>query len=324
MSPSGVTLLRAGETGSVSRGMPTILQRTLSTSSPFAARELLGFLAARAVGGVEAVVGDTYARTLTLTGGPAVVIGRLGGDEVATTVVVTDPADAETAFEVVRRILDLDADPAPIDARLRGDRLLRPLVDARPGLRSPGAADGHELLVRAITGQQVSVAGARTTLGRMARAHGTALPAGLAAAAQPHVGDDLAWVFPRAQRLAAADPAALGMPRARGAAIVRACEACAGGLTLAPGVDIAAAREALLALPGVGPWTVEYVAMRALKDPDAFLASDLGVRHALVALGSDGHSRAAIAAAEAWRPYRAYANHHLWASLGSLPRDAGG
>jgi AraC family transcriptional regulator of adaptative response / DNA-3-methyladenine glycosylase II len=105
------------------------------------------------------------------------------------------------------------------------------------------------------------------------------------------------------------------MPRARGAAIVRASDACAGGLTLAPGVDIAAARVTLLALPGVGPWTVEYVAMRALKDPDAFLASDLGVRHALVALGSDGSPRAATAAAEAWRPYRAYANHHLWASL---------
>jgi AraC family transcriptional regulator of adaptative response / DNA-3-methyladenine glycosylase II len=105
------------------------------------------------------------------------------------------------------------------------------------------------------------------------------------------------------------------MPRARGTAIVHASDACADGLTLAPGVDIAAARTTLLALPGVGPWTVEYVAMRALKDPDAFLASDLGVRHALVALGGDGSPRAAAAAAEAWRPYRAYANHHLWASL---------
>jgi AraC family transcriptional regulator of adaptative response / DNA-3-methyladenine glycosylase II len=303
--------------------MTTILERTLSTSSPFAARELLGFLAARAVGGVEAVVDGTYARTLMLPGGPAVVIGRPGHDRVATTAIVSDPADAETAFEIMRRILDLDADPAPIDAALRRDRLLRPLVDARPGLRSPGAADGHELLVRAITGQQVSVAGARTTLARMTRAHGTALAPDLADAARRLVGDGLAWVFPRAQQLAAADPAGLGMPRARGAAIVRASAACAGGLTLTPGAGMAAAREALLALPGVGPWTVEYVAMRALKDPDAFLASDLGVRHALVALGGDGRPRVAIAAAEAWRPYRAYANHHLWASLGPSPRAGG-
>lgn len=292
-----------------------IAERTLPTSSPFAARELLGFLAARAVHGVEAVAGDTYARTLMLPGGPAVISGRLGHDHVAATVILTDPADAEPAFTTMRRILDLDADPAPIDARLRGDRLLRPLLDARPGLRSPGAADGHELLVRAITGQQVSVAGARTTLGRMVRTHGTALPADLAGAARRHAGTGLAWVFPRPQQLAEADPATLGMPRARGAAIVHASEACARGLALAPGVDIAAARATLLALPGVGPWTVEYVAMRALKDPDAFLASDLGVRHALAALGSDGSPRAAAAAAEAWRPYRAYANHHLWASL---------
>jgi AraC family transcriptional regulator of adaptative response / DNA-3-methyladenine glycosylase II len=302
--------------------MTTILERALSTSSPFAARELLAFLAARAVGGVEAVVGDTYARTLMLPGGAAVVVGRVGGRQVATTAIVTAPADAEPAFATMRRILDLDADPEAIDARLGGDRLLGPLIDARPGLRSPGAADGHELLVRAITGQQVSVAGARTTLERMARAYGTALTADLAGAARQYAGGDLLTaVFPGAQQLAAADPAALGMPRARGAAIVRASEACAGGLTLAPGVDIAAVRETLLALPGVGPWTVEYVAMRALKDPDAFLASDLGVRRALVALGRDGHPRAAGAAADAWRPYRAYANHHLWASVGQHPRD---
>jgi AraC family transcriptional regulator, regulatory protein of adaptative response / DNA-3-methyladenine glycosylase II len=295
--------------------MTTIVERTLATSGPFAARELLGFLAARAVPGVETVVDDTYARTLMLPGGPAVLIGVVGRQHVRATVVASDPAAAEPALEIMRRILDLDADPAPIDATLRGDALLRPLIDARPGLRSPGAADGYELLVRAITGQQVSVAGARTTLGRMACAHGTALPAELAAAARQHAGDGLAWVFPQAQQLAGADPAGLGMPRARGAAIVRASEVCGDGLTLAPGVDVGAARETLLALPGVGPWTVEYVAMRALKDPDAFLASDLGVRHALFALGGDGSPRAASAAAEAWRPYRAYANHHLWASL---------
>jgi AraC family transcriptional regulator of adaptative response / DNA-3-methyladenine glycosylase II len=302
--------------------MTTIVERTLSTSSPFAARELLGFLAARAIPGVEVVIDDTYARTLLLPGGPAVLIGVVGRQHVRATLLAADPADAEPAFETMRRILDLDADPAPIDAKLRRDGLLRPLIDVRPGLRSPGAADGHELLVRAITGQQVSVAGARTTLGRIARTHGTALPADVAGAARGHAGEGLAWVFPQAQQLAEADPATLGMPRVRGAAIVHASEVCGDGFTLAPGVDIAAARETLLALPGVGPWTVEYVAMRALKDPDAFLASDLGVRHALVTLGRDGGSRAASAAAEAWRPYRAYANHHLWASLQRPQRQA--
>lgn len=297
--------------------MTTVVEHThtLCTPGPFAARELLKFLAARAVAGVEAVVEETYARTLSLPGGPAVIVCRLSDHDVVATVLATDRGEVEPALTTVRQILDLDADPGPIQARLRADELLRPLVDDRPGLRSPGSADGHELLVRAITGQQVSVAGARTTLGRIARTYGTPLPAGLATAARRHGADELGWVFPQAQQLAAAEPASLPMPRARGMAIVRASEACAEGLVLAPGVDVAAARSALRGLPGVGSWTVEYVAMRALKDPDAFLASDLGVRQALIGLGADGSPRAARGAADAWRPYRAYANHHLWASL---------
>lgn len=234
-------------------------------------RATLAFLAARAIPGVELVEGDTYRR----------VVGSA---------LLTVDAGEEPTDPVARRIFDLDADADAIDAHLGGDPLLAPLIAARPGLRSPGAPDGHEILVRAITGQQVSVAGARTTLGRIAAAHG-----------EPVAADDgLTHAFPTPQALAEADPAALGMPRARGAAIVAASRACAEGLDPRD-------RDALLALPGVGPWTASYVAMR-LGDPDAWMPTDLGVRHALARLPGTANP-------DRWRPYRAYAVHHLWASL---------
>lgn len=277
--------------------------RVLRGRPPFEAAALLAFLALRAVPGVERVDGDTYARTLRLPGGPARLSLRLHASGVHVEAALSHPADEDVALAAARRICDLDADPAPIAAVLGADPVLAPLVAARPGLRAPGTADGAELLVRAIAGQQVSVAGARTTLGRIAAAHGDPLPDALR-------GDDgLTRLFPATTRLAQADPAALGMPRARGAAIVAASAACAEGLALAPGADPGATRAALLALPGVGPWTASYVAMRALGDPDAWMPTDLGVRHALAARGADA------AAADRWRPYRAYAVHHLWASL---------
>lgn len=231
----------------------------------------LAFLAARAIPGVEAVEDGAYRR-------------------VHRGAVLQVDAGADPADPVARRIFDLDADTAAIDAHLAADPVLAPLVAARPGLRSPGTTDAHEILVRAITGQQVSVAGARTTLGRIAAAYGEPVAD----------GGDLTHGFPTPEALAEADPATLGMPRARGAAIVAASRACADGLDPRD-------REALLALPGVGPWTASYVAMR-LGDPDAWMPTDLGVRHALARLpGTPDPDR--------WRPYRAYAVHHLWASL---------
>jgi AraC family transcriptional regulator of adaptative response / DNA-3-methyladenine glycosylase II len=272
--------------------------RTLRTRAPFAHRELLAFLALRAVPGVEHVEDATYHRTLALPGGPAIIAVTPRAASVRVTAALSEEADLPEALGAARRIFDLAADPAAIDGVLARDPLLAPLVAQRPGLRAPGSADGAELLVRAITGQQVSVAGARTTLGRISAAHGEPLAPALRTAALTHL-------FPSSARLAAADPAALGMPRARGAAIVGAAQACADGLRLEPGVDLVATRAQLLALRGVGPWTADYVAMRALGDRDAYLDGDLGVRHALAYLDGADPDR--------WRPYRSHGVHHLWA-----------
>jgi AraC family transcriptional regulator of adaptative response / DNA-3-methyladenine glycosylase II len=166
----------------------------------------------------------------------------------------------------------------------------------------PGAFDGGELAVRAIVNQQVSLAAARTVLGRLVAAHGQTLPHGRE---RP---------FPSAERLAELDPAGLPMPGARARALVAVCRAVADGrLDLRPGADRDEARAVLLALPGIGDWTASYIAMRALRDPDAFLPTDLGIRRGLAALGQPDDRRSAEALAERWRPWRAYAAQHLWA-----------
>jgi AraC family transcriptional regulator of adaptative response / DNA-3-methyladenine glycosylase II len=166
----------------------------------------------------------------------------------------------------------------------------------------PGAIDGGEVAVRAIVNQQVSLAAARTVLGRLAAAHGRPLP------------HSRKRCFPTAERLAALDPQSLPMPAVRARALVAVCRAIAEGrLDLRPGGDREAARVSLLALPGVGDWTASYVAMRALRDPDAFLPTDLGIRRALMRLGRPGDRRAVDRLAERWRPWRAYAAQHLWA-----------
>ena len=217
-----------------------------------------------------------------------------------------DLRDLTAAVARTRRLFDLDADPVAIDAALAHDPMLRPLVRLRPGLRVPGHPDGFELAVRAVVGQQVSVAGARTILGRFVERYGKPLDA--------PVGT-ITHVFPDAATMATVDPGALPMPKARAAALVGVAAAFADGrVVVDPGVDREELRANLLALPGVGPWTVEYVLMRAVGDPDAFLASDLGVRRTLEARGLDGRVRAATERATGWSPWRAYANAHLWAA----------
>jgi AraC family transcriptional regulator of adaptative response / DNA-3-methyladenine glycosylase II len=172
----------------------------------------------------------------------------------------------------------------------------------------PGVADPDELAIRAVLGQQVSLAGAATLAGRLVADCGEPL-------ARP-VGA-VTHLFPTAGAIAALAPERLAMPASRRRAVLGLAAALASGeVVLDPHGDHAAIRAALLALPGIGPWTVEYIAMRALRDPDAFLPTDLGVRHALKRLGVDDTPRAALALAERWRPYRAYALQHLWASLG--------
>ncbi len=187
---------------------------------------------------------------------------------------------------------------AAADAQLARDPILGPLVAARPGLRVPGTVDGGELAIRAVLGQQVSLAAARTLAARLVAAAGEPLP-------EPDGTLTHAWPVPQA--IVEIAPS-LPMPRARQRAVAAMAGALADGLVLRPGVDLAETRARLLDLPGIGPWTAEYVAMRALGDPDAWMPTDLGVRHGLERLG------AGVEAAEAWRPYRAHAIMHLWAS----------
>ena len=272
----------------------------LAVREPFDGPALLDFLRARAVPGVEEADRTTYRRTLRLPGGPAVVALTPLPSSVRCVLTLTALADLPVAVERCRRLLDLDADPVAVADALAADRLLRPLVRKRPGLRVPGAVDGAELAVRAVLGQQVSVAAARTLAGRLVAAYGDPLPA---------PSGTLTHLFPTPAALAAAP--SLPVPAARARALRALTGALAdGSLSLDRGVDRAAATAALLALPGIGPWTASYVALRALGDPDAFLPTDLGVRSAL------GPSVDPAAAAEAWRPWRSYALLHLWTSLG--------
>ena len=272
--------------------------------APLDGGALLAWLSARAVPGVEEVDGDFYRRSLRLPRGPGVVELAMGADSVRCRLWLEDERDVATAERLCRRLLDLDADPVVVAESLGGDPLIGGLVRRAPGLRVPGSVDGAELAVRAVLGQQISVPAARTGAGRLVAEHGDVLarPRGAVTA-----------LFPAAGALAALDPARLPMPRARAAALVGLCRALADGeLRLDPEADRAQARRLLLALPGVGPWTAGYVAMRALGDPDVFLAEDLGVRHALRRLGGPDDPRAARALAAAWAPWRSYASQHLW------------
>lgn len=212
-------------------------------------------------------------------------------------VVVADPRDRAEAGRALNRLAG--ADPAAADAHLADDPYLGPLIVARPGLRMPGTVDGAELAVRGVLGQQVSLAAARTLAGRLVAAVGEPLPEPLGT---------LTHVWPRPEAIAEAAPD-MPLPRSRQRALAALAGALADGLELDPAADPAAARAALLALPGIGPWTAEYVAMRALGDPDAWLPTDLGVRHGLARIGATAR------AAEAWRPHRTHAVRHLWAAV---------
>jgi AraC family transcriptional regulator of adaptative response / DNA-3-methyladenine glycosylase II len=264
---------------------------------------MLAFLGARAIASVEEVTGGTYRRTVALEHGGGVIAATPGPAGVRCELELDDPDDACEAAACCGRLFGLDADPGPVAEALGADPLLGPLVRRRPGLRVPGAAGGFELAARAIVGQQVSVAGARTVLGRLAADYGEPLEAPAGA---------LTHRFPRAAALAEADPAALPFPRTRANALVAVARLCASGeLRLEPGVDLGAVRAQLLATPGIGPWTASYIGMRALGDPDAFLPGDVGIRQALARLGAEGADDGR------WQPWRSYAVMHLWRSLES-------
>ncbi|MGY1778947.1 AlkA N-terminal domain-containing protein [Geodermatophilus sp. SYSU D01036] len=296
------TELRSRRPGTVG-GTPGWLTLRLAARAPFDAAEVLHFLGAHAVPGLEEWDGTTFSRVLDLPAGPGVV--RLspsadGGAAVTARLLLTDLRDLRAAVPRCRGLLDLDADPAAVDEVLGTDPALAPLVAVAPGRRVPASPDAPEAAARAVLGQQVSVAGARTLTARVLALAGTPL-------AEP-VGT-LTHAFPRPEALAGADLSAVGLTGARRRTLGGLAAALADGrVVLDPGCDREEAARDLLALPGIGPWTAALVVMRGLGDPDVWLPGDLALRRALAALGSSDAE-----AAGRWRPWRSYAAMHLWA-----------
>lgn len=271
----------------------------LACPAPMDLGATLAFLGRRAIPDVETYEGGCYTRIVRACGGPVRISLCAAEGAVACRVELTDRRDLVGMISRAHRLLDLDADQSAVDAQLGDDPVLAPLVAARPGLRSPGAVDGFEMAVRAVVGQQISVNGARTLLGRIAAEYGSRAFEGQAT-----------QLFPGPAELAVIDPASLPMPRSRAKTVLTIAEACASGdLSLDPDGDREREHSALLARPGIGPWTADYIRMRAMGDRDVLLATDLGVRKSADKLGvdlADGRST--------WAPWRSYATHHLWAA----------
>jgi len=321
---------------------PGLIRIRLAYRAPIDAERMLGFLAARAIPGVEAVQDGWYRRSIQLPNGAGILsLGLLvpsavprGPGYIDCELQLEDLRDLTAAVQRCRRLLDLDADPEAVTGYLSADPVLGPLALAHPGRRSPGHTCGSELALRAVLGQQVSVAAARRLGARLVASYGKPL-------SRPD--GPLTHCFPTAETLAAADPATLPMPQSRALALTGLAAALASGeLSLDPGAEWDRAEAVLLALPGIGPWTASYIRMRALSDPDAFLPTDVGVLEALSRLGAlltdtgptetgptagsgpaarARNAKAAAALAESWRPWRSYAVHHLWAYLEEKDRS---
>jgi AraC family transcriptional regulator of adaptative response / DNA-3-methyladenine glycosylase II len=299
----------AGSAGGVTLALPY--------KPPYDWAAMLAFLGQRAIAGVEQVAGDRYARTLAVGEDRGVVIvAPASGERLAVTIHFPRINALPAIIARVRRVFDLAADPAAINAHLSRDPFLAPLVAARPGLRSPGAWDGFELAVRAILGQQITVVAARDLAGKLVRAHGEPIPQ-----AARYGFDGLTHVFPSPAALADVDFATLGMPKSRASALASLTAAViADPLIFGPRRSLEDAIADLTRLPGIGEWTAQYIAMRELREPDAFPAADIGLMRALA--GPDGRRPTApelAARAEAWRPWRAYAALHLWAADAAAP-----
>lgn len=279
----------------------------LAVREPFAYEGLFGHLGATSVPGCEEVRDGAYRRTLRLPFGIGIVTLVPRRDHVRCTLVLADLRDLSAAIGRCRRLLDLDADPEAVIEALSADHALRAVIAKTPGQRIPGTVDPHEMAVRTVMGQQVSTAAARTHARRLVEAHGTRI-------ADPAGG--LTHLFPCVEQLTDMDPAALAMPRMRRTSLRAMVAALAGGdLHLDPGADWQEARHQLMALPGVGPWTTEIIAMRGLGDPDAFPGTDLGVLHGAAQCGLPSRAAELAARGERWRPWRSYVTQHLWATL---------
>lgn len=284
-----------------------VLSLRLPVRTPFAYEGVFGHLAATAVPGCEEVRDGAYRRTLRLASGNGLVSLTPAPDHVRCVLILDDFRDLATAIARCRRLLDLDADPEAVVEALSADPELGPVVAKAPGQRIPRTVDEAELAVRAVLGQQVSTKAARTHAGRLVAAYGRPVHDGAGA---------LTHTFPSVEELAEIDPVHLAVPKSRRRTLSGLIEALAdGSVTLDAGCDWARARRQLLELPGIGPWTAEMIAMRGLGDPDAFPATDLGLKIAAEQLGLPTHERPLQEHSARWRPWRSYATQHLWATL---------
>ncbi|MEV1158093.1 AlkA N-terminal domain-containing protein [Micromonospora chokoriensis] len=317
-APSDLRTARGRQQAATGAGTITL---RLAYRPPLHARALLDFLAVRALSGVDEVRDGTYRRGLRLPHGTGEVALTPADGHVAATLRLTDLRDLAPAVARCRRLLDLDADPAAIDATLAADPALAPAVAAEPGIRLPRAVDGFEMAVRAVVGQQVSVTAAQKTLTRLLLTHQVDHEVDEADSdrtpGQPH--DQRGGVagplrgFLSAEELLGLPDSGFGMPSARRETLRGLAQVVVdGALDLAPGVDREEAVRRLLALPGIGPWTANYLAMRALGDPDILLSTDLAVRRGAAALGLPDTQKALDGYAERWRPWRSYATIRLW------------
>ncbi|YAL83731.1 AlkA N-terminal domain-containing protein [Dermacoccaceae bacterium W4C1] len=306
-------------------GAPTVLSGSwhriavrLARRDPFEPGNVFGHLAATGVPGVEEWADGAFRRSLRLPHGPAVVALRPEPGHVRADFWLHDVRDLQVAISRCRRMLDLDADPVAVDAALAADPALAAAVLSTPGRRVPRSADGSEMALRIVLGQQVSTAAARTLARRLVQEWGEELPEPVGA---------VTHLFPDVAAVAGIDPTTLAMPRARADTLLRLAAALASGdLDLGVGADPQRARAMLGDLRGIGPWTIESVAMRTWGDPDAFPVTDLGLRKGAQALGLPDNDAALQRYSTRWSPWRAYATQHLWAAtdhpINHLPEDS--
>ena len=284
-----------------------VLHLRLPVRTPFAYGGLFGHLAASGVPGVEEERDGAYRRTLRLSSGNGIVSLTPRTDHVLCELILDDFRDLSAAISRCRRLLDLDADPEAVVDALSEDPDLTALIGKAPGQRIPRTVDENELALRVVIGQQISVKAARTHAARLAQAYGSPIddPKG-----------ELTHVFPSVEQLADIDVALLKYPKSRQRTFTGLVGALtAGDVVLDPGCDWDLARAQLMAQPGIGPWTTEMIAMRALGDPDAFPVTDLGVLLAARGLGLPDDPRRLVERGSRWRPWRAYATQHMWTSL---------
>lgn len=295
---------------------PAILD--LTYTPPYDWASMLDFLAARAIPGMERVSGASYSRTIALGGVHGTFLLEPEPPQRARlTVQLTDGSALPEVVTRVRRFFDFDTDPRPIDAHLGQDPLLRRLVEAAPGLRVPGTWDGFELAVRAVLGQQITVAAATTLAGKLVLAYGELLPGA-------SLRGRLTHVFPNPTRLENASIVELGMPRSRAVTLSSLATSVLDDPTLlGPHRTLEEAVQRLRSMSGVGDWTAQYIAMRALREPDAFPATDIALLRMMTPPGSERPSaQQLLARAESWRPWRAYAAVQLWSAQARASRPA--